>query len=231
MSKLDHKILLFPVALLSTSGIILVMALSLKDINRPGLVLVVVANLAIYTAFLAPTLGIGSIVVLLGDYENLLPGAVVALVVGILNSQLSHESKARLVFWRWTHPLPGSYAFSRVAKQDTRIDTDALETAYGPLPTEPAQQNRQWFKWYREYQNEVVISQVHREYLFARDWTGLAVLLALGLTPLAVWQMSGSRAWMFAALLVLQYLLVRRSAKNHGERFVASVLANKSASI
>ncbi|WP_298296702.1 hypothetical protein [uncultured Litoreibacter sp.] len=207
------------------------MAISLKDLNRPALVLVIIANFAIYSAFLAPTLNFGSMVALLKDYENLLPGALVALIVGVLNSQLSHEIKARLVFWRWLHPLPGSFAFTKVAKRDTRIDPDALEAAYGPLPTEPAQQNRLWFKWYREYQNEVGISQVHREYLFTRDWAGLSVLLAVALTPLAFWQMTDSRAWLLAAFLVLQYFLVRRSAKNHGERFVASVLANKSASI
>lgn len=207
------------------------MALSLKDINRPGLVLVVIANLALYVALLAPKLDFDSIVVLFKDYESLLPGAFVALVVGVLNSQLSHETKARLVFWRWNHPLPGSYAFTEVATKDTRIDPEALEQTFGTLPTDPAQQNRLWFKWYREFQDEVGISQVHREYLFTRDWAGLAVLLAIALTPLAFWQMTDPRAWLFTAVLVAQYLLVRRSAKNHGERFVASVLANKSASI
>jgi hypothetical protein len=208
-----------------------VVALSLKDINRPGLVLVVLANFAIYAAFLAPTLNFEAIADLLRDYESLLPGAVVALIVGILNSQLNHETKARLVFWRWKYPLPGSYAFTKIAETDMRIDPDALEAAYGPLPDEPAEQNRLWFKWYREYQDEVGISQVHREYLFTRDWAGLAVLLALALTPLAFWQMTDARAWLLIAIFMLQYFAVRRSAKNHGERFVASVLANKSASI
>ena len=207
------------------------MALSLKDINRPSLVLVVIVNLAIYAAFLAPKLDFASIVTSFKDYESLLPGALVALIVGVLNSQLNHETKARLVFWRWKHPLPGSYAFTKVAGKDTRVDPDALENAFGPLPTDPAQQNRLWFKWYREYQDEVGISQVHREYLFTRDWTGLVLLLCVALIPLAFWQMIDTHAWLFTGFLVIQYFVVRRSAKIHGERFVASVLANKSASI
>jgi hypothetical protein len=206
------------------------MTISLKDFNRPGLVLVVIANVAIYYLVLTSAYDTNSFANLVSDYENYAPGALIALVVGVLNSQLNHNVKARLVFWRWKHPLPGSYAFTNIMSTDSRIDPYTLLTFVDPLPTDPDEQNRLWFKWYREYQEETGVKQVHREYLFTRDWTGLAFLFLLFMMPLALWQMTTSQIVIMTATLLLQYLVVRQSAKNHGERFVASVLAYKSSS-
>ncbi len=75
------------------------------------------------------------------------------------------------------------------------------------------------------------ISQVHREYLFTRDWTGLSILLGIVFIPLSFWQMTAHNGWIVTAFFIAEYLLVSQSACNHGQRFVASVLANKSASI
>lgn len=205
------------------------MGISLKDINRPGLVLVVIANVALYYLILTSAFEVNSFANLISDYEAYAPGALSALVVGILNSQLNHNLKAKLVFWRWKHPMPGSFAFTVVMQADNRIDPQALLRFSNPLPTDPDAQNRLWFKWYREFQDETSVKQVHREYLFTRDWTGLAVLFMIFMLPLAFWQMSLFQCVILTAILVLQYLVVRQSAKNHGERFVASILAYKSA--
>lgn len=204
------------------------MELSLKDINRPALVLVVVANIALYYAILFG-FDVFRFSNLMTNYENYLPSAFLALIVGVLNSQLNHASKARLVFWRWKHPLPGCMAFTSIMNTDDRIDPAVLRTFQDPLPTDPAEQNRLWYRWYREFQNEPRISQVHREYLFTRDWTGLSVLLGVALIPLAFWQMEHKLAFILTIIMVIQYLIVRRSARNHARRFVASVLASKSA--
>ena len=204
------------------------MQVSLKDINRPLLVIVVIANLAMYYVALKSLWNIEALASLSSDLEQYAPSALLALVVGVLNSQLSHQMKARLVFLAWKNPLPGCVAFSKVMDSDDRIDPAALRSFADPLPSDPADQNRLWFKWYREFQEEPNIKQVHREYLFARDWTGLSVLLTLVLVPLAFWQMPGTSALIFLGLMLAQFLLVRWSARNHGYRFVASVLANKS---
>jgi hypothetical protein len=45
-----------------------------------------------------------------------------------LASDLDAMTKARLVFWRWQHPPPGSRAFVH-AKADTRINVPALRQA------------------------------------------------------------------------------------------------------
>lgn len=204
------------------------MSVSLKDINRPALSLVVVANVAVFYA-VRFDYNLQELSSALRDYESYVPAAFLALVVGVLNSQLDHNTKARLVFWRWRHPLPGCYAFSEIMSKDDRIDPEALAASHNPLPQDPSEQNRLWFAWYREFQDEPGIKQAHREYLFTRDWTGLSALMFVSLVPLAFWQMDRDQALFVAAIFVVQYLAVRLSAKNHGKRFVASVLAYKSA--
>ena len=205
------------------------MSISLKDINRPALVLVLVANVLLYYVAFS-WFDLIQFSELVANYESYLPGAFLVLVAGILNSQLDHKTKARLVFWRWNHPLPGCYAFTDIMNTDDRINPTILRTIYDPLPIDPVEQNQLWFKWYRELQNETSISQAHREYLFTRDWTGLVVLLGIVMIPLAFLQMEQMQASTFLAIMIVQYIVVRWSARNHGRRFVASVLAYKSSS-
>ena len=54
--------------------------------------------------------------------------------------------------------------------------------------------------------------------------------MLLGFGGIAFWQLSTHlMAGGYLLFLVVQYLLVRRAAKNHGERFVTTVLAIKAA--
>lgn len=204
------------------------MDVSLKDKNRPLLAFVVLANVAVYLAALNKGFSVESWIETLTSIQKLAPVLFVSILTGIINAQIDHNNKARLVFWNWLHPLPGSRAFTKYASMDSRIDRDALQQHQDPLPTEPDKQNALWFKWYREFQNEPGVKQVHREYLFTRDYTGISFLLILGLGPLALWQMESVKiVAIYVTILVVQYLLVRRAAHNHGVRFVASVLAYK----
>jgi len=205
------------------------MALSLKDLNRPVLALVVVGNVALYLGLLFE-LDSKEVSRLIRNYETYLPATLAAVFAGVLNSQVDPTLKARLVFWRWANPLPGSYAFTRHMNNDPRIDPESLKSLVDPLPTDPVEQNRLWFKWYREFQDDPGISQVHREYLLGRDWASLTVLLTIVLVPIGLYQMDSGSMLILICVLVAQYLLVKRSAKNHGERFVSTVLAYKSSS-
>lgn len=204
------------------------MSLSLKDQNRPLLALVVLANAALYFVVLSGELSIENWIGTFTDIQNLAPVLVVSILTGILNGQVSHEYKARLVFWNWKHPLPGSRAFTEYIQKDPRIDVEKLKAFADPLPEAPEKQNALWFKWYREFQNEPGIKQVHREYLFTRDYAGISFLSVVGLGALAFWQFEEPKiALMYLVILLLQYFFVRRAARNHGSRFVSSVLAYK----
>ena len=201
---------------------------SLKDQNRLILAVVVLVNAAIYLAALGGDWTIAGWAGELADLQRLIPAPLVTVFVGVLNAQIDHNNKARLVFWRWTHPLPGSRAFTKYMHKDDRVDADALRQHEDPLPTDPGQQNKLWYRWYREVENDPRIRQVHRQYLFSRDYAGIAILLACSLGPLSVWQLgSGTTAGVYSVALVGQYFVARRAAYNHGVRFVTSVLATK----
>ena len=156
---------------------------------------------------------------------------IMSILAGVINAQIDPNNKARLVFWKWSHPLPGCCAFTKYASADPRINRDALHKYEGPLPTEPDKQNALWFKWYREFQDEPGIKQVHQEYLFTRDYAGISFLLIFFFGSLALWQMRSVKVTgIYLAALIAQYVLVRWAARNHGVRFVTSVLAYKTSS-
>lgn len=52
----------------------------------------------------------------------MLPLGLALVFVGVVNAIIGPKAKARLVFWRWDHPLPGSEAFTRYAHEDHRVD-------------------------------------------------------------------------------------------------------------
>ena len=206
------------------------MGMSLKDINRPLLGLVLLANISVYLTVLSGQLAIDAWVETLKSIEMVLATGV-SILAGVLNGQIGHANKARLVFWKWSNPLPGSRAFTKYVSTDSRIDIDALLALRNPLPTKPEEQNSLWFKWYLEYREEASIRQVHREYLFSRDYTCLSLVFLVCITPIAFWQLSNTGIATVYAVGLLQYFVVRRAARNHGERFVTSVLAHKAAGV
>lgn len=209
------------------------MELSLKDQNKPMLALVLAVNILIYLIIVQKWYAPNDWdwIDNFTNIQELAPVLLFSIFTGIMNAQIGHDNKARLIFWNWSNPLPGSRAFSEYMDRDSRIDGSHLREQYGPLPLEPDKQNALWFKWYREYQNEPGIKQVHREYLFTRDYACTALILAIGLGCLGLWQIeSPTTSIAYIGILAAQYILVRRAAFNHGVRFVCSVLAYKASS-
>ena len=201
---------------------------SLKEQNRPTLAVIVLVNVAIYLAALGGDWTTAGWTGELADLQRLIPAPLVTVLAGVLNAQIDHNNKARLVFWRWMHPLPGSRAFTEYMHKDDRVDADALRQYQDPLPTDPRQQNKLWYRWYREVEKDPRIRQVHRQYLFSRDYAGIAILLACSLGPLSFSQLrSATAAGVYSVALLGQYFVARRAAYNHGVRFVTSVLATK----
>ena len=72
--------------------------------------------------------------------------------------------------------------------------------------------------------------QVHREFLFTRDYACLALMMVLVLAPLSfVEAPSFKTALTYTGLLIVQFALVVRAARRHGVQLVRTVLALKSA--
>lgn len=155
-------------------------------------------------------------------------GSATALpvLVLLLTGLLSHEAKARLVFWKITNPQPGSAAFTTHAPADARIDMKALAKNVGALPTEPREQNAKWYKLYRLVGDDPAVSEAHKLYLMYRDMAAMSLFL-VPLVPAALWYAGGSigSLWAAAGLFAVQYLVCALGARHSGTRFVCNVLA------
>jgi hypothetical protein len=157
------------------------------------------------------------------------PAALAAALVTTLNGLLGPQAKARLVFWRWTDPLPGSRAFSVHAKQDPRVKLDALKQKLGKWPRSARDQNSTWYGLYQTVKSDPAVSGSHRDFLFARDYAGLSALFLVCLGALAVLTFGDlHRAGIYIVILAVQYLIVRYVAAQYGNRFVGTVLAQTS---
>lgn len=200
---------------------------SLKHSNKWAVLAVLVANLVVYYlavktgALFAAEWGLLAKSVMEGA-----PAGVLLIFSGIANAQISPEMKARIVFLRWDDPLPGSRAFTVYAQSDSRIDPADLERKYGQLPTDPKQQNRLWYKLYKSVESEPAVLQVHREYLFTRDYNVLSLLMLIFLGIASFVQFPAvETAGYYVVALLGQFWLTGRAARHHGQRFVTTVLA------
>lgn len=195
---------------------------ALKAANIKWLVMLAALDAAVVLLFIAPELVDPSMMALArASVSPLLPVAVL-----LLTGPLSHEAKARLVYWRLAHPLPGCRAFTKYALADARIDMKALAKNVGALPTDPGEQNAKWYKLYRLVSDDAAVAHAHRLYLMYRDMAAMSLFL-VPLVPAALWYagaVSASR-WIAGGLFALQYVLCAISARHSGARFVCNVLA------
>jgi len=157
------------------------MATSQKDQNRVPLMLVLTVNAAAFLGLVTnqqadPAAWFAT---LDGNLRGSFPVTLALVLTGVLNSQLSPLTKARLVFLDWDHPLPGSRAFSKYVSMDPRTDAEALERKYGPFPTEPEDQNKRWYGIYRGVRDEPSVVDASKGYLFGRDYASMMVLAGL----------------------------------------------------
>ena len=144
----------------------------------------------------------------------------------VLDGLLSADAKARVVYWRLRHPLPGSRAFSEHLRTENRADPDSLENSWGRLPSDPAQQNRLWYRIYRSVEEESRVREAHRSWLFSRDLASHAFLFAVlfgvgALISDAPW----NTAVTYLVALALQFTVAVAAARTYGVRFVCTVLA------
>ena len=204
---------------------------SLKSDNKLPLFGLIVGNIVIfYGVIQSDRIIVGDWVLLGQQMVEALPAGLALALVGIINTQLSPEAKARIVFMRWTNALPGCEAFSRYAGTDPRIDIESLRKKYVPLPVAPQKQNALWYKLYKSVEAEPAVLQVHREFLFSRDYTCLALMMLIVLGTAGLLQTpSLTTGTLYIALLFAQFILAMCAARNHGRRFVTTVLAIKAA--
>ena len=154
--------------------------------------------------------------------------AGVPILAIVFSGLLGDVGKARLVFWRWTHPLPGCRAFSELLAADSRIDVRALQATLGEFPQEAQAQNALWYKLYRRRSSASRVLEAHKLYLLTRDASAIAAVFVV-LLPIGI--LVGALAFRIAVAyfcaLIVQYLFVATASRNYGKRFVMNVLSEE----
>jgi hypothetical protein len=119
--------------------------------------------------------------------------------------------------------------FTELMSTDPRIDVPALKKKLGRLPREPQAQNSLWYRLYREHRADDRVVSAHRFYLVTRDMAAIsAAFVALLPAGLMIGLVHWTTPVTYAAFLAVQYVLTSSAARNYGNRFVLTVLADES---
>lgn len=201
---------------------------SLKDENRWQLWVIVAANsLFLYSAVQANAIKLAGLHAAFTNAQDLVPVGLALVMSTVLNGLISADMKARLVFLRWNHALPGHRAFSKYAMRDPRVAPSIIERLNGgPLPVDPVEQNRLWYQFYKEVEDTPAVRQAHRDFLLMRDFTALCAIFVVFYGAAALYAIPSRRvALVYLLVLFVQYAVVRAAASNYGGRMVSTVLA------
>jgi hypothetical protein len=193
---------------------------SLKAQNLPWLVSVLVADAAVI-ALIAGLIDIDWFSA--ANLKRASSAAILPVIALLLTNLFPQAWRDRLAHLRWTEALPGHRAFTEYGPADTRVDMNALARNCGALPSKPGEQNKLWYKLYREVGNEPSVAQSHQRYLLFRDLGAMSLVLLLGSSGLVFafdWQVVGWAALLF----VVQLVLCAATSRNTGIRFVTNVL-------
>lgn len=201
----------------------------IKDENRKWLIGYLLLNViifALFAGFISPTFSdVNGLLSRLKDPQGII--ALFAVIFSIvLEGALSNKIKEFLVFWRVKHRLPGHRAFSVIGPKEGRLKMEKLETLFPDgLPSDPKQQNNEWYDLYKKYSDERRVFYSHKAFLLTRDLTALtATAIPLSFVGHLItgtqWAMVGYHLLTLLGILVL----VSIAARNYGNRFVANVL-------
>ena len=147
------------------------------------------------------------------------------LVVLVLSFLLPSDLKHQLVFCRLENPLPGSRIFTSLMHTDSRISPANITKQYGKLPSDPVEQNRLWYRIYKEKQKDAVVSSSHGRWLLFRDSFALTLLLLVPASAFTFWKSGLERGLVFMICLLAIAILLMVCARNAANRFACNVLA------
>jgi len=200
---------------------------SLKARNLKWLVLLAFLDAVLITGIALPQVqDVGFTNTIIG--RALAPG-LLPLIVLILINLFPTSFKFRLLYWKGPDGLPGASAFSRLGPADPRVDMSVIERHLKELPVTPSEQNKKWYRLFRQVRTAPAVEQAHQVSLMFRDMVAMSAVLAV-VVPLIVWWITGDLhlAGVVFAVLIVQYLTLVANGRAAGERFVSNVLAEHS---
>lgn len=203
--------------------------LSFKAQNIPLIILFLLWGITIYILFITGLEDFSSDLMSLFEELNAKEGFLVTIApllsfvtVHIIDS----NTKAVLVFWKFRDPLPGSRAFSEIGPRDPRVDMRVLRERLGYIPTTPIEQNKLWYKIYKQVEGTISVDSSHKNFLLARDLATISFLfLILTTLPVLIIRHNIMITFAYVLIWVFHYLVLCIVAQNTGQRFVSNVLA------
>lgn len=150
---------------------------------------------------------------------------VFPFVTFVFSGLISNNSKARLIYFRWKNPLPGSQAFTKYMIQEPRADRSRLIQKWGTLPIEPDNQNKIWYKMLQDVKRDRRVFESHRSWLISRELaTYSALLLPIVALVVLITSSDWISQWTYLLGLLIQLFVCISAARNYGIRFIQTVL-------
>lgn len=163
------------------------------------------------------------------NWQSLLLGPLGVVFVSIANGLVGSDTKAKIVFWRWNHPLPGTRVFSELIKRDNRINQSKAELQIKGISNfSPDEQNILWFEYYASVQANPLVISSERGYLFYRDYASMLVIFSIPALFFGYYYSeSAHNSVAYAISMAIQCFLVMPVAIRTGNRFATTVVAVK----
>lgn len=202
---------------------------SLKTQNAPFIIIFIAWSTTLYILFMIGFKDFWNELIQLFSKVNAKNGILITiapLLAFILSGLLSSNLKAQIVFWKRKNPLPGSRAFSEIAPKDPRIDMEVLKKKLKKIPTDYDEQNKVWYKIYKQVESSTSVELVHKHFLLARDLASISILILI-LTPWSLYFeiRSIKLSFIYSLMVFTEYLTFSIISQNTAKRFVSNVLA------
>ncbi|MFC7320063.1 hypothetical protein [Halobacillus campisalis] len=148
--------------------------------------------------------------------------SIVTLLTLVLNGIIPSDYKYKLVFWRWSNPLPGS-RLKKIINKDHRVSIDQISLKFGDIPDEPKQQNMYWYqKIFKPNQESEKILDVHKKFLLTRDITAISFMIFIISIVNAI---IFNGTFIHIVIVLVEYITFSLVSSNYGRRFVATTIA------
>ncbi len=151
------------------------------------------------------------------------------IVVPIINGILNSNIKASIVFLKVKEALPGNRAFSKLARNDPRINFEKLKLKLGEIPNEPKKQNTLWYSLYKKHSEKITVIHAQKYFLLIRDIASFSLLiLLLSIIVQFFLRTPFNSILLYIVYLVFQFFITSHVARVYGKKFVCNVLAEES---
>lgn len=203
--------------------------ISLKTQNAPLVISFLVLQTTIYIMFIIGFDDFWKETLLLFSQLNSKNSILIAaapLLSFVLSGVISPNLKYNIIFWKIKNPLPGTRVFTKIAPQDVRIDLEVLKRKLNRIPEDPTEQNKLWYRLYKEIEDATSVRLAHKNFLLARDLATISFIF-LVLTPWTVLFITKNIniSGIYSLILLVEYVVFCIVAQNEGNRFVCNVLA------